>query len=503
MIDHQEKILGLFIFLSLIIVMVIPSLNGYGSEKYFSISPSSGILIVVDQGGSGNYTSINDAIQNSNNGDTIRIYNGIYNENFRIKKELTFIGNGSSTIITPDKNWYSAVIDVESDNVTISNLTIQANDEIRSGLLLRKQGNNTISNIFIENGIDGIHLSETHHSYIQNVILKNFSEEGIVCWRTNNITVSNSTITNCTNYGMEITCTDLNIINTHLVDSSFIFQYFGEMDFSTVNIDESYINGKLIKFYYKESNINIASDNTIIAFDCSNIYSNGFDSIDGYNNLYFYYCNDVKLNNCDFRKSIHDKLFFYGTNNILISNSTFNQTGMKIINSNIIKIKENTYDGDRSDIYFDDSSNISIRKNNFSNNDFDIGHEIGVSIEAMNGYSIEINDNRFENNIIGIWLVEDIINANINNNTFINSVSAIYSKVFNKLRIEFNVFKNGTIGIRLSEGIESNMNGNRIENFMYGIDCQDSSQINILNTYINNSYSAGMQLIRFSTSLTF
>ena len=451
--------------------------------------------IIVDINGNGNYTSLAEAVWEADNGDLIRVYDGIYNENIKIRKELIIIGNGTSTIIIPDKNWYNAVVDVESDNVEISNLSIVANNEIRTGIGIGNYTNIKISNIVINDGIDGIHISETKNSILENVTLLNFSEEGIVCWRTNNISILNSTITNCSNYGMEITCTYLNIINTRLVDSSFIFQYFGEMDFSSVNIDESYINGKLIKFYYQENNINIASDNTVIAYDCSNVYSNGFDSEDRYNNLYFYYCNDVKLNNCNFGKSIHDKLFFYGTNNIVISNSTFNQTGMKIINSNIIKIKENTYDGDRSDIYFDDSSNISIRKNNFSNNDFDIGHEIGVSIEAMNGYSIEIIDNRFENNIIGIWLVENIINANINNNTFISSGSAIYSKMFNKLIIEFNVFENGTIGIRLSEGIESNMNGNRIENIMYGIDCQYSSQINILNTHINNSNSAGMQLI--------
>jgi parallel beta-helix repeat protein len=48
--------------------------------------------IIVDNEGDGDYTSIQDAIDNASNGDKIMVYSGIYHENVLVNKTLTLVG---------------------------------------------------------------------------------------------------------------------------------------------------------------------------------------------------------------------------------------------------------------------------------------------------------------------------------------------------------------------------------------------------------------------------
>ena len=70
-------------------------------------TPASAGTITVDPGGGGDYTTIQDAINNATPGDTISISAGLYVENIMIDRHVKLIGAGSdadsasNTIITP------------------------------------------------------------------------------------------------------------------------------------------------------------------------------------------------------------------------------------------------------------------------------------------------------------------------------------------------------------------------------------------------------------------
>jgi len=95
-----------------------------------SLAQSSSNTIIVDIDGSGDYTSITAAVAAANNGDTILVHNGVYQEtDIEIEKSISLIGEGkSSTIILGDGS--RSILALFADNIQLSQFTI-SNDVIR------------------------------------------------------------------------------------------------------------------------------------------------------------------------------------------------------------------------------------------------------------------------------------------------------------------------------------------------------------------------------------
>ena len=82
----------------------------------------------------GEYSYIQDAIDNASNWDTVFVYNGTYYENVVIDKSIELIGENRD-ITKIDGNEMGHVVLIEADLVTISNFTIQhsGNNTYNSG----------------------------------------------------------------------------------------------------------------------------------------------------------------------------------------------------------------------------------------------------------------------------------------------------------------------------------------------------------------------------------
>ncbi len=83
--------------------------------------PDLRVYIVGSNDDKPEYYHIQTAIDEADEGETIRAWNGTYLENIEIDEELTIIGNGTSTIINGGND---TAIDVTEDSVTIKNLMI-------------------------------------------------------------------------------------------------------------------------------------------------------------------------------------------------------------------------------------------------------------------------------------------------------------------------------------------------------------------------------------------
>ena len=127
-------------------------------------------ILYVGGSGSNNYTSIQNAINNATEGDTVFVYDDLspYYENFSINKSINLQGEDKNTTIIDGKG--DDIVLIEANDTTISGFTIQnGRFAIRalssSGLLISE-------NIIKNNGLEGIYLSNSSYNTISNNIVK-------------------------------------------------------------------------------------------------------------------------------------------------------------------------------------------------------------------------------------------------------------------------------------------------------------------------------------------
>jgi parallel beta-helix repeat protein len=172
----NRKILAVGIILLFIGIGIIPT-SALDTEK--SLPTSRGHWLYVGGSGPGNYTKIQDAIDNASNGDTVFVYDDSspYYETIKINKSLNLIGENRDTTII-DGHTKDCNIEIEAENVTISDFTIQ--NSSRSGILVRRVSHITITNNIIQNNLaEGISLTESMYSIINRNIIQNNGGKGI------------------------------------------------------------------------------------------------------------------------------------------------------------------------------------------------------------------------------------------------------------------------------------------------------------------------------------
>jgi parallel beta-helix repeat protein len=171
---------------------------------------ASGNTFYVGGSGSGNYTSIQSAIDAASSGDIIFVYNGNYSENININKTIDLIGE--------DKN--NTIIESGNDNVVFIN---------ESGV--------NITNFNIRNGMNGIFINSNYCMIKSNIILNN-SYCGILLNFSNNTLISDNIIKN----------------NTYCIQSWYS---------NYCLIDYNIFNNSVNTTWFYESNHNIIRENNI------------------------------------------------------------------------------------------------------------------------------------------------------------------------------------------------------------------------------------------------
>ena len=161
----------------LFICMSFNSISGIQIDNKPIITSNRGNTLYVGGNGSGNYTTIQDAIDNATSGDTVFVYDDSspYYENIQINKSSNLIGEDRNTTII-DGAKKDDVIKIRSEKVIISGFTIQ---------------NASYSYLKSLNGID---VYSKNNKIINNIIKNNFygifGEYDI----TKNITIQNNII---------------------------------------------------------------------------------------------------------------------------------------------------------------------------------------------------------------------------------------------------------------------------------------------------------------------
>jgi len=217
------------------------SVTAQNNEKTL-LPTSNGNWLYVGGSGPGNYTKIQDAIDNTSVGDTVFIYSGTYNETIVIKKnQLTLIGqNKESTIINLNPNYpifQNTIININANTCSIENLQITlSNDSIIAHGILINSSYNTIKNNIITNCSAGIQLVEysASNTIIHNHITNN--SIGIDSSRSTYNNLSHNTLSQNTQYNIYFSeVSDHNKISFNTMDASALGMRIANSKYNTVD----------------------------------------------------------------------------------------------------------------------------------------------------------------------------------------------------------------------------------------------------------------------------
>ncbi len=179
---------------------VIP-ISGVTLEQS-SISTTSDNILYVGGSGEGNYTKIQDAIDNASDGDTVFVYNGTYVENVVVDKSIELIGEDKiSTVI--DGNRSGNTVSVTAQRVKITGF------KIKNGI---RNNNQHISGIFI---------GSSNCTVSGNIMLNNTNGIKTSYWQPNdalNTTITNNIVNSSEWYGIDVSFADNNTVSKNIIN---------------------------------------------------------------------------------------------------------------------------------------------------------------------------------------------------------------------------------------------------------------------------------------------
>jgi len=216
---------------------VIPSVRCIVVKKSAILISNDGNTLYVGGNGTGNYTQIQDAIDNASDGDTVFVYNesSPYYENVIVNKSINLIGEDRNTTII-DGNWNEVyVLRITADYVGVSGFMIK-----NSGNGIEMWSNHSIikGNIITNNNWNGIYLYKSHDNHI---IKNNISKNGGGIWldgSKNNIIMENEIIDH-SDEGIRLDYSIHNNISRNIISNStwnIVFHFYSSKNIIRNNI---------------------------------------------------------------------------------------------------------------------------------------------------------------------------------------------------------------------------------------------------------------------------
>lgn len=158
------------IIIPIFFILIIGILNIFSINC--SCSDTLTNTFYVGGNGEGNYSKIQDAINNSLDGDVILVFPGTYNESIFINKSIDIIAqNKGSTEIIGKKNIFD-VITINGVNINVTGFTIKGG--LVSGILIKNSENCNIYQNIIDSNYIGINIfSSNNLNIFENAIINN------------------------------------------------------------------------------------------------------------------------------------------------------------------------------------------------------------------------------------------------------------------------------------------------------------------------------------------
>ena len=429
-IQMKRKWLAVGIILLFIGTGIIPS-TAQDIEK--SSPPSSrGVWLYVGGSGPGNYTKIQDAVDNASSGDTVFVYDDSspYYETVYISKSINLIGENTNTTTIIDTDWFDPVLTIVKSNVLVTGFTIKGETgygSFKPGIYI-KSNNNSIYGNNISSG-RGITLDWCSNNSIFKNIISGYSYDGIGGdgWY---LKVENNTIfstgSGCSIFMYVISHVFFNnnllvqtstypcirvdgsdgqsVISNNTLQNGVLWYNFGPLNDIVSN---NTVNGKPLVFLYNVSD-------RLIDYDAGQVIISRCDNIT---------IENQNFSNLEYHLQMHDSMNCKIIDNIISNAKRYRS--IEISNSDNIVVMNNKIIS--TQIEFSDCNNISISKNT-----------ITKSLEGINfGFcnNITISYNNLIDNFRDITFRYECRNCSVCCNNFVSH--KLINKLFN---IHINIF---------------------------------------------------------------
>jgi len=432
-----KKGLVLGIILLFVGAGVIPS-TAVDNIEQCSMPSSNGKTLYVGGSGEGNYTIIQDAIDDASDGYTVFVFDNSspYYEHVKINKSINLIGEDRNTTVIDGSN-IGSVIHITAGRGTVRGFTIQNSGEKpnNAGVNINSSNNTISGNTFSSNEV-GINTEySTNNIFSYNYLSNNWC--GILQSYSNDSTITRNTYTNNT-YAINNFHSNNSSITLNTVTNNHI----------GIRLSHS-ISNNIIKNNIRNNNycgitLEHSNNNKIIVNNITLNYHFGIIGLSLSDN------NTISVNNISSNNE-------YG---VLLDGSKFNTITGNTINSNnlcgiyLSATKFNTITGNTitssfwEGIYLDDSSSNNITGNIISNNGgginsfgesinniimgnyINFNKDFGICLEFSNNNTITSN-NISSNKKYGITLEDFSNNNTIYHNNFINNTQNAYDECKN------------------------------------------------------------------------
>jgi len=351
------------------------------------------------------YPTIQEAINNANEGDTIFVRSGKYYENVVVNKTVSLIGENKSTTIIDGKGM-AYVINVTANKVNISEFTIR---NANTGLYLWHSGGHNIScNIIANNLWCGIHLRTSTGNIIENNVVTN--NRATAWWGGSGIhlegfssanRIINNVISNNT-WGLVLSASDLNILRGNkLINNTYglTIEHWFDNDIDTSNT----INGKPI--YYLSNQKDLVIDPATFPhvgylgiIKSENITVKNLNLTNNGQGILFAYTNKSIIQNVNLQHNRIGILLFHSSENIIEMNTiSENQIeGILIDHSNRNLIRCNSIVSNYYGIgTVSGNKNNHIYHNNFISNTKQVGYRSFAVRDGKPVYAEDVWDNGY------------------------------------------------------------------------------------------------------------
>lgn len=268
-----------------------------------TVTQASAEVFTVDGNGGGNFTSIQNAVDNAHSGDTIMVNPGVYRENIAVNKEVTILSNPA---LTSTNRTYvigavpgNDVLGIFSNNVKVDGLYIIGGpsgvERDETGINLNGVENCSLSNNGLVLNDAGISLNGCRNNYLDGNLIS-LGKKGITLVNSNENILSNNTVTTNSN-GLTLNNSVNNTLIGNIADANLIGVYLGAsqgnvFNYNVIMRNINGINGEAAKsnfvvnntVYLNEVGINLTGSSGNSFYE--NSFSNFLDVLDDGKNVW-------------------------------------------------------------------------------------------------------------------------------------------------------------------------------------------------------------------------